>query len=231
MQRRVFQEMKKAVILLSGGLDSATVLYYARSRGFKCYCIIFDYCQRHKREIASARAVAKKCGCRYQVVKIALPWKGSSLLDKRIPVLAKCPPIAKGIPGTYVPGRNIIFLSLALSYAETIKAQSVFIGANAIDYSGYPDCRPEFYQAYIKAVNIGTKAGCRGKRFKILTPLINLTKSRIIQKGIKLGVPYELTWSCYLGGKNPCGLCDSCCFRDKGFKGAGVNDPLLTREP
>ena len=223
---------RKAVILLSGGLDSATTLYFAKDKGYECFCLIFDYGQRHKRELESAKAIAGKAGCAWRIVKISLPWKGSSLLDRNIkisePKNRKTKKPKNEIPLTYVPGRNIIFLSFALSYAEAIGAGSIFIGANAIDYSGYPDCRPEFYDAFIKAANLGTKAGVEGKKIKVVTPLIRKTKARIVRLGIGLGVPYGLTWSCYRGGKTPCGKCDSCNFRAKGFQEAGVRDPSLS---
>jgi len=222
---------KKAVVLLSGGLDSATTLYYAKSRGYKCYCLIFDYGQRHKREIKSAKRIAKRAYCGYEVSKISLPWKGSALLDKKakLPITDYRLPIT--IPTTYVPGRNIIFLSFAVSYAEAIGANAIFIGANAIDYSGYPDCRPEFFAAFRKVIKTGTKAGARGKgqglRVKIEVPLIKQSKKEIVKLAKKLKVPLELTWSCYKGGRRPCGACDSCFFRAKGFKKAGETDPLL----
>lgn len=219
--------MKKAVILLSGGLDSATTLYAARDKGFKCFCLIFDYGQRHRRELIAAKKIAQRAGCKWQVVKITLPWKGSSLLNKETPLPVTRYPLPDNIPSTYVPARNIIFLSFALSWAEAIGAQAIFIGANAIDYSGYPDCRPEFYKAFIQAVKCGTKKGVEGKPIKILTPLIKKTKAQIIKFGMKLKVPYELTWSCYRGEKIPCGKCDSCFFRAKGFEEAGVVDPFI----
>ena len=217
---------KKAVVLLSGGLDSATTLYFAKAKGFQCYCLIFDYGQRHKKEIASAKKIAQRAGCAWQVIKISLPWKGSSLLDKKMSVHSPQSTV-HSIPLTYVPARNIIFLSFALSCAEAIKASSIFIGANAIDYSGYPDCRPGFYRAFIRAVNLGTKAGVEGRGFSIFTPLIKMTKAGIIKLGTRLKVPYELTWSCYQGGRKPCGKCDSCIFRARGFQEAGYRDPLL----
>ncbi len=201
----------KAIILLSGGIDSTTTLYYAQSKGYKCFALIFDYGQRHRRELRSAVAVAKRAKISYQILKIKLPWKGSSLLDKKakVPVKRKL----SGIPSTYVPARNTIFLSFALSYAEAIGAKAIFIGANAIDFSGYPDCRPAFYRAFRKVVQTGTKA----RKIKVMTPLINLTKEQIIRLGMKLGAPLELTWSCYRGGSKPCGVCDSCRLRQKGY--------------
>lgn len=223
---------KKAVVLLSGGLDSATTLYFAKAKGFQCYCLIFDYGQRHKKEIASAKKIAQRAGCAWQIIKLSLPWKGSSLLDKKLKIpefsnSTNSINLSNSIPLTYVPARNIIFLSFALSCAEAIKASSIFIGANAIDYSGYPDCRPGFYRAFIRAVNLGTKAGVEGRGFSIFTPLIKMTKAGIIKLGTRLKVPYELTWSCYQGGRKPCGKCDSCNFRARGFQEAGYRDPLL----
>ncbi len=223
----------KAVVLLSGGLDSATTLYFARNQGYKCFCLIFDYGQRHKREIESAKKIARAANCPYKIIKINLPWKGSALLDKKIkiPKLAnlRIYELTNKIPSTYVPGRNIIFLSFALSFAEAIGAQRIYVGAHAQDYSGYPDCRPEFYCAFIKVADKGTKAGVEGESLKIITPLIRKSKAQIINLGKKLGVPFELTWSCYEGGRVPCGKCDSCYFRAKGFKDLGIRDPLLRR--
>ncbi|MFA6430944.1 MAG: 7-cyano-7-deazaguanine synthase QueC [Candidatus Margulisiibacteriota bacterium] len=207
--------MKKAIILLSGGLDSTTTLYYALDKGYKCYALIFDYGQRHKKELRSAVAVASGVKVLYQIIKIKLPWKGSALLDKKIsvPVKRSNKEISTGIPSTYVPARNTIFLSFALSYAEAIGAEAIFIGANAIDFSGYPDCRPNYYKAFQEVIEKGTKA----KKIKIVTPLINMTKEQIIRLGMKLGAPLSKTWSCYKGGASPCGVCDSCQLREKGF--------------
>ena len=217
----------KAVVLLSGGLDSATVLYYAGSKGYDCKCLIFDYGQRHKKEIESAKRIAGLCGAAYEVLKFGLPWKGSALLDRDIALPKKRRHPAGEIPATYVPARNTIFLSFEVSYAETIGASAVFIGANAVDFSGFPDCRPEYYRAFDKLVARGTKAGAEKKKIRIFTPLIYKTKAEIIKLGTSLGVPYEYTWSCYAGGKRPCLKCDSCVFRGKGFREAGVGDPLL----
>ena len=217
---------KRAVVLLSGGLDSATTLYLAQDKGFDCRCLIFDYGQRHKKEILRAKEIAKTAGCKAQVVKITLPWQGSSLLNKNLP-LPEFLENRKGIPSTYVPARNTIFLSFAVSYAETIGAQTIFIGANAIDFSGYPDCRPEFYKAFKEVIKKGTKAGSQGKGISIQTPLINKTKAQIVKLAKKLGVPLKLTWSCYKGANVPCGVCDSCKLRAKGFKTAGFKEPGL----
>jgi len=219
--------MNRAVVLLSGGLDSATTLYAAKEKGYECSCITFDYGQRHRREIASAKKIAKLSGCDIHVQKIAFPWKGSSLLDesKRI---RETHHTQKGvIPLTYVSGRNIVFLSLALSYAEVVHARAIFIGANVMDYSGYPDCRPEFLQSFEAMAASGTKCGVEGKKIKIVAPLVRKTKADIVRLAVKLGVPIKHTWSCYEGKRRPCGKCDSCYYRAHGFKEAGVVDPAL----
>jgi 7-cyano-7-deazaguanine synthase len=213
------KRQKQAVVLLSGGLDSAIVLYLAHAQGYLCRCLIFDYGQLHKKEVIQAVKIAQSLACDYRILKIDFPWKGSALLDQKIKVPEK---IAEGIPATYVPGRNIIFLSFAVSFAQTIKAQAIFIGAHAQDYSGYPDCRPEFFKVFTKMAKLGTLAN-----FKIFVPLLHKNKAQIIRLGQKLGVPFNLTWSCYRGAKRPCGKCDSCYYRAKGFKEAGVRDPLI----
>ena len=212
-------------MLLSGGLDSATTLYCAKDKGFKPHCLIFDYGQRHRKEIEQAKKIARAARAPFKVMKIALPWQGSSLLDKkaRLPVAGRIN--VKKIPSTYVPARNIIFLSFAASFAEAVGAGAIFIGANAIDYSGYPDCRPEFFKIYQTMLKKGLKTGVEGRALKIYTPLIKTTKAKIIKMGMRLNVPYHLTWSCYRGGKLPCGVCDSCRLRQKGFEALGVNDP------
>ncbi len=223
---------KKAVVLLSGGLDSTTTLYWVKNKGYKCHCLIFDYGQRHRREINSAIRIARKTNCKYELIKFRLPWGGSALLDKKLELPKNRTQIlrSKEIPSTYVPARNTIFLSFALSYAETINAKAIFIGANCLDYSGYPDCRPEYYTAFCKVAEKGTKLGVTKPNsvIKIYTPLIKKTKTEIIRLGQKLGVPFELTWSCYEGGREPCGQCDSCFFRAKGFLEAGLIDPLCS---
>ncbi|MCU0666987.1 MAG: 7-cyano-7-deazaguanine synthase QueC [Candidatus Omnitrophica bacterium] len=217
----------KAVVLLSGGLDSAVTLYWAKKQGYKCHCLIFDYGQRHKKEILAAKRIARKAHCPLEVVKISLPWQGSSLIDKRsdIPMARK----PGEIPSTYVPARNIIFLSFALSFAEAIKSGTVFIGAHIQDYSGYPDCRPEFLSAFDHAAKCGTKTGTTGKGVVIKTPLIDMHKSQIIQLGIDLGVDFKDTWSCYKGLRLPCGKCDSCHYRNHGFSQLGMVDPLTKK--
>ena len=213
---------KRAVVLLSGGLDSTTVLYYAIKHGYKCSCLLFDYGQRHKKELKSAARIAKLNNCEHQIVKISLPWSSSSLTDsdknipdnKNISTANYRAPSVKSLPTTYVPGRNTIFISFALSYAETLGAGSIFIGANAVDYSGYPDCRPEYYAEWNRLIR------ALGTGVTIQSPLIKLDKAQIVRLGYKLGVPFELTWSCYKGGRSPCGVCDSCRFREKGFREA-----------
>ncbi|HLF18328.1 MAG TPA: 7-cyano-7-deazaguanine synthase QueC [Candidatus Omnitrophota bacterium] len=218
---------KKAVVLLSGGLDSATILYYAKHSGYTPHCLIFNYGQRHRKEIEAAKRIAAQAGCDYRLVGISLPWRGSSLLDKRmrLPTRKKIDP--QKIPSTYVPARNIIFLSFAVSYAEAIGARAVFIGANAIDYSGYPDCRPQFFRSFEQVVRSGMKSGVEGSPIKIIAPLVRKTKAQIVRLGKRLKVPYERTWSCYQGGKTPCGVCESCRLRQKGFEEAGSKDPIL----
>jgi 7-cyano-7-deazaguanine synthase len=217
----------KAVVLLSGGLDSSTTLYDALSRGYDCHCLVFDYGQKHKKEIIQAKAVARRADCKSVVVKIGLPWKGSALLDKKISVPQGRALNAKDIPVTYVPARNIIFLSFAASFAEAIAAKTIFIGANAVDYSGYPDCRPEFIRAYQAMLATGLKTSVEGHSIKVVTPLIRLSKAEIVKLAVKLKVPLELTWSCYNGGARPCGVCDSCRLRAQGFAQAKIQDRAL----
>jgi len=219
---------KQAIVLLSGGLDSTTMLFYAKAEGYKVSGLVFDYGQRHRKEIDQAKKILKYARCSYRLVKISLPWKGSALLDKKVhmPKNRNLHAMAREIPLTYVPARNIIFLSFAASFAEAIGAKAIFIGANTLDYSGYPDCRPEFFQSFMKTLKKGSKAGVEGRRIKIETPLISLTKAQIIRLGLKLKVPYYLTWSCYEGKKKPCNRCDSCLLRQKGFDELKIKDPL-----
>lgn len=216
---------KKAVVLLSGGLDSATVLYHAKAQGYKIYALSFDYGQRHKRELRFAEKLVRINKAESHILKIVFPWKGSSLIDRNIK-LPDGQVARKEIPGTYVPARNIIFLSFAASYAETIRASKIFIGVNQIDYSNYPDCRKNFLNAFANAIKKGTKIGVSGKAVSIEAPLVGMKKKDIIIKAFKIGVPFEYTWSCYKGGNRPCGKCDSCLIREKGFKEAGIKDPL-----
>ena len=217
---------QKSVALLSGGLDSATTLAIALDEGYDVYALSFDYGQKHKKELVCAEKIAGHYRINHKIVKVDLSWAKSALTDKKIRIPGKRKNIGKDIPVTYVPARNMIMLSFALAYAETINADAVFIGANAIDYSGYPDCRPEFYRAFQKTAELGTKKGVEGKTVEIKYPLINMSKSGIIKKAMKLGVPYHLTWSCYKGKKKACGKCDSCILRLKGFKEAGYEDPI-----
>lgn len=222
------RKRKLAVVLLSGGLDSAVTLYIAKNMGFKAHALSFDYSQRHRREIASARKIANKAGVPISIMKIEFPWKNSALLNKAIdvPKNRAIANISKSIPSTYVPARNIIFLSIAAGFAESLKAQAIFIGANAIDFSGYPDCRPEFFESMNKTIGTGTKFGGE-HNIKIVTPLLKKNKADIVKIGNRLKVPFKLTWSCYEGGKYPCLKCDSCILRKKGFNEAGIEDPLI----
>jgi 7-cyano-7-deazaguanine synthase len=220
--------MKHAVVLLSGGLDSATVLAIANAQGYDNYTLSFDYGQRHKIEIDAARQIAKSLGAReHRVAKIDSSLFSGSALTDEIDV-PKNRSIGPGVPVTYVPARNTIFLAHALAWAETIPAAHIFIGANAIDYSGYPDCRPEFIALFEMLANAGTKTAIEGMRFQVHAPLIKLTKAQIIQKAVELNVDLSLTRSCYdplLDGR-ACGECDSCQLRLKGFRDAGLNDPI-----
>lgn len=219
-------DKKKAVVLLSGGLDSATTLAVAKNENYDIYAISFDYGQKHLRELEAAKKICARYKIKHKVIKVDLGWARSALTDKKIKIPEQREEIGKDIPPTYVPARNLLFLSYALAFAESINAEAIFIGANARDYSGYPDCRPEFYRALQVAVEVGTKSGVEGKPVKIKYPLINLTKAEIIKKGLSLNVPYELTWSCYKGGKKACGKCDSCILRAKGFREANAKDPI-----
>ena len=216
----------KAVVLVSGGLDSATCLAIARTEGYECYALSFDYGQRHRAELLAAERVSAAQGAvEHKVIHLDLrDIGGSALTDNSIDVPIE--PV-EGIPITYVPARNTVFLALALGWAEVIGAQAIFIGVNAVDYSGYPDCRPEFISAFEKTANLATKAGVEGRPFHIRTPLIDLTKAEIIQKGMALGVNYGQTVSCYAADERgrACGKCDSCRLRAAGFKASGVADP------
>ena len=222
----------KAVVLLSGGLDSATVLAIARSEGYKCYALSFAYGQRHAWELEAAKRVAAALGAaEHRIAQIDLRIFGGSALtaDIDVPKGRAAEEMCHGIPVTYVPARNTIFLSFALAWAEVLGANDIFLGVNALDYSGYPDCRPEFIAAYEKMANLATKAGVEGRqRLKIHTPLMALTKAHIIARGIELGVDYGMTSSCYdpSPAGRPCGQCDSCLLREKGFRENGIEDPL-----
>ena len=225
----------KAVVLLSGGLDSATVLAIAARENYACYALSFRYGQRHVVELDAARTIAAHMSvAKHIVVDIDLRQLGGSALtgDIDVPKDRTAEEMASGIPVTYVPARNTIFLSFALAWAETLGASDIFIGVNALDYSGYPDCRPQYIEAFERMANLATKAGVEGEqRLRIHTPLIELSKGAIIRRGIALGVDYALTSSCYDPDANaaPCGACDSCRLRAKGFAEAGSSDPLLAR--
>jgi len=222
----------KAVVLLSGGIDSATTLAIAKNEGYNTYAISFNYGQRHSFELEKAAKIAGLFKSeKHLVVNIDLRKFGGSALTDSIPVPKDRneKDISHGIPSTYVPARNTIFLSLSLGWAEIIEAEDIFIGVNAIDYSGYPDCRPEYIEAFQQMASIATKAGVERKsKIKIHTPLINMSKAEIIKKGASLGVDFSLTHSCYdpISSGNPCGICDSCLLRLKGFLDAGLKDPL-----
>jgi 7-cyano-7-deazaguanine synthase len=221
---------QKAVCLLSGGLDSATCLALARRDGFECYALSFDYGQRHKQELNAAAGIAKAFGvARHLVAHIGLDVFGGSALtdDIAVPKSRSAAEMATGIPVTYVPARNTIFLSYALAWAEVLESSDIFIGVNALDYSGYPDCRPEFIEAYERMANLATKAGVEGRtRLKIHTPLLHLTKAGIVKLAAELAVPFGMTHSCYDPAPTgrACGRCDACLLRRKGFEEAGIED-------
>ncbi|HFS0481471.1 TPA: 7-cyano-7-deazaguanine synthase QueC [Pseudomonas aeruginosa] len=217
---------KKAVILLSGGLDSATVVAMAKADGYACYTMSFDYGQRHRAELQAAERVARQLGViEHKVIGLDLNGMGGSALTDTSIAVPEAP--GEGIPVTYVPARNTVFLSLALGWAEVLDAHDIFIGVNAVDYSGYPDCRPEFVEAFERLANLATKAGVEGNGFRIQAPLQYLSKAQIIQAGIACGVDYSLTVSCYQADEQgrACAKCDSCRLRADGFAAAGISDP------
>ena len=221
-------EIKKAIVLLSGGLDSTTTLAVAKSEGYSCYALSFRYGQRHYVELEAAKKIAKYFDViEHKIFDIDLStFKGSALTDVSIDVPDFA---ADGIPVTYVPARNTVFLSIALAWAEVLKVQDLFIGVNAVDYSGYPDCRPEYIQAFQNMANFATKAGVEGQILDIHTPLIYLKKAEIIKLGVQLGVDFSLSISCYSANEQgaACGVCDSCRFRKQGFEEAGISDPTI----
>jgi 7-cyano-7-deazaguanine synthase len=223
---------RRAVVLLSGGLDSATCLAVARAAGFEAHCLSVDYGQRHRGELTRARRLARALGAAgHRIVPVDLSaFGGSALTDRTIavPKGRSAARMARDIPVTYVPARNTVLLALALAYAETLGAEDVFVGVNAIDYSGYPDCRPAFLRAFERLARVATKAGVSGRALRIRAPLLRLSKAGIIRLGTRLGVPYRMTLSCYdpIGGR-ACGKCDACLLRRKGFAEAGVPDPTL----
>src|SRR5712692_3262904 len=222
--------VETAVVLLSGGMDSATALAMTTKEGNRVIGLTFDYGQRHRKEVDAAERIAKHFRVAdHRIVIIDLSAiGGSALTDERIrvPEQRRIEEIGRDIPITYVPARNTIFLAYATGLAEATAAKSIVIAANQVDYSGYPDCRPEYYAAFREVARLGTKRGVEGDVIEIRTPLIHMSKADIVRKGDELGVPWELTWSCYLGGARACGVCDSCQLRLKGFREAGVKDPL-----
>lgn len=221
--------IEKAVVLVSGGLDSATTLAIAKSQGFQCYALSFDYGQRHRVELTAAQEIAQCLGASaHKTICLNMDSIGGSALTD-VHIAVPITGVTEQIPVTYVPARNTVFLSLALGWAEVLQAHHIFIGVNAVDYSGYPDCRPEFIAAFENLANLATKAGVEGQRMTIHTPLIDLTKAQIIQTGLALGVDYGRTISCYqpAAAGEACGVCDACRLRAEGFKQAGVSDPTL----
>jgi 7-cyano-7-deazaguanine synthase len=221
--------VKSAVCLLSGGIDSCVTIFIAKHKKYEIYGLSFKYGQRHEKEIECAKNIASKLNVKNHIIFDIDLYKfgGSSLIDgSLIPINNKLENIGKKIPNTYVPARNTVFLSIGLAYAETIDAESIFIGINSMDYSGYPDCRPEFIEAYQKMADLGIKRGINGKSINIKAPLLYFSKVNIIKKGLDLNVPFENTWSCYLGNKKACGKCDSCILRLKGFKELNIKDPI-----
>lgn len=222
--------VNRAVVLLSGGLDSGVTLALAKEDGNDVYALTFDYGQKHAKEVESAKKLAEHYKAKkHLILRIPLGEVAESALtteDESVPEERSVEEMTLTIPSTYVPGRNIVLLSYALSWAETMGADSIYIGAHTQDYSGYPDCRPEFLKAFQNAAKLGTRTGVEGREIDLRYPIIEMTKAKIVAKGSELGVPFELTWSCYKGGEKACGKCDSCQFRLRGFKEAGLEDPL-----
>ena len=217
---------KKAIVLFSGGLDSTTCLYWALDQGYECETLTISYGQKHEREVRAAKEIADKLGVKQHFVTLDFPWlSSSSLVDSKqeIPDLPMEEIESGKIPSTYVPGRNLVFLSIAASLMDSLHADAIVAGPNAIDFSGYPDCTPMFFKAAAEAINRGTERGVTGG-VEVLAPLMDLSKTDIVKLGDKLGVPFELTWSCYSGGDKPCGHCDSCKLRARGFAEAVVKD-------
>ena len=221
----------RAVVLLSGGLDSTTAAAWAKAQGHDLYALSFDYGQRHKKELTRAKAVATALGAKeHKILRLPIGDLGHSALTDRsiaVPDAPKTAAIGSSIPSTYVPARNTVFLSFALGYAEVVGASAIVIGANALDYSGYPDCRPEYLEAFERMANLATKAGVEGRTVKVLAPLLHMSKRDIVQTAHRLKAPVAQTWSCYRGGRAPCGTCESCVLRSKGFAEAGMADPAL----
>jgi len=220
---------RRAVLLLSGGLDSSTCLLIAREQGFEVHALSFDYGQRHRVELDAARAIAKRHGASFhRIVRVDLPGAAASALTEPALAVPKNSLGREAIPITYVPARNTLFLAHAIAWAEPLDASDIYIGANALDYSGYPDCRPEFLEAFERMANLGTRAGAEGRlAFRIRAPLLRMTKAEIVAEGARLGLEFGMTSSCYDPGPDgrPCGACDSCLLRIKGFREAGLQDP------
>ena len=217
---------KKAIVLFSGGLDSTTCLYWALDKGYTCEALTVSYGQKHAREVRAAAEIARRLGVKQHCITLDFPWlASSSLVDKNqsIPDVPLTEIEQHKIPSTYVPGRNLMFLSVAASLADAVGADAIVAGPNAVDFSGYPDCTPAFWQAATQAINRGTARGV-SRGIEVLAPLMDLSKTDIVKLGTKLGVPFELTWSCYSGGEKPCGHCDSCKLRARGFEEAGIKD-------
>lgn len=223
--------MKKAIVVLSGGLDSSTCAFIAKHDYDEVYAITFNYGQKHTRELDSARAIGLEVGVKeHRFIQLPTPTIGSLTTAQAIPESRNVEEMSKEIPSTYVPARNTLFIAYALQFAEEVNADAIFVGVTAMDYSGYPDCRPEYIRAWQNLINEATKKTVTGGEIKLLTPLLNLYKAEIIDIGTELGVPYQLTWSCYNGGEKPCGKCDSCLLRLKGFLEIKKTDPLIYQE-
>ena len=223
---------KKAIVLFSGGLDSTTCLYWALAQGYECETLTISYGQKHEREVRAAREIAERLGVKQNFVTLDFPWlASSSLVDNKqeIPDLPMEEIQSGKIPSTYVPGRNLVFLSIAASLMDSLQADAIVAGPNAVDFSGYPDCTPAFFSAASDAINRGTQRGVLNG-VEVLAPLMDLSKAGIVKLGAQLGVPFELTWSCYSGGDKPCGFCDSCKLRARGFAEAGVVDGAVNKE-
>lgn len=223
---------KKAIVLFSGGLDSTTCLYWALAQGYECETLTISYGQKHEREVRAAREIAERLGVKQHFVTLDFPWlASSSLVDNKqeIPDLPMEEIQSGKIPSTYVPGRNLVFLSIAASLMDSLQADAIVAGPNAVDFSGYPDCTPAFFSAASDAINRGTQRGVLNG-VEVLAPLMDLSKAGIVKLGAQLGVPFELTWSCYSGGDKPCGFCDSCKLRARGFADAGVVDGAVNKE-
>ena len=233
VEKRCTGGKKRAVVLLSGGLDSAIACAMAANDGLDLYCLSFDYGQTLKGELERARKLARHYGAKeHKILQIGLASIGGSALTDPgidIPTDRKENEMAD-IPSSYVPARNTIFLSIALAWAEVLDADHIYIGVNAVDYSGYPDCRPDFIEAYQFMADRATRRGVEGSPIRIATPLLHLSKSEIVRRGLELGVPYQYTWSCYTGGERPCGRCDSCILREKAFREVGVADPAMAEQ-